>query len=302
MSYQYHTADVFTDKAFGGNQLAVLPDARGLSAEDMAAITREFNFSETTFVFPAESSDNTRRIRIFTPGAEIPFAGHPTVGTAFVLASIGEIPLDGDETRIVFEEGIGPIHVLIRAKNGKPTFAQLTAAKVPEKANVSWDARVIASVLSLNESDIATDDGAAIEGWSAGLPYLYVPLRSMDALQRARIRLELWEQHLKGQWTAETVVFYQVPGSKEVRCRMFAPGVGVAEDPATGSAAASFAGYVASRAPKKTATLKVPIIQGVEMGRPSRLELEVDTSPSGVTAVRVGGASVLVSSGTLHVP
>lgn len=302
MSYQYHTADVFTDKAFGGNQLAVLPDARGLTAEQMAAITREFNFSETTFVFPPESSDNTRRIRIFTPGAEIPFAGHPTVGTAVVLASIGEIPLSGDETRIVFEEGIGPIQVLIRAKNGKPTFAQLTAAKVPEKADVSWDSAALASVLSLSESDIATDDGNAIEGWSAGLPYLYVPLRSMDALARSRINLELWERHLKGKWSAEPVVFYQVPGKSEVRCRMFAPGVGVPEDPATGSAAAAFAGYVASRAPKEKATVEVTIIQGVEMGRPSRLELEVDTSPSGVTAVRVGGASVLVSSGTLHVP
>jgi trans-2,3-dihydro-3-hydroxyanthranilate isomerase len=134
MSYAFHTADVFTDALHGGNPLAVIPDARGLSDEQMLAITREFNYSETVFVFPPDAKANTRKVRIFTPGKEIPFAGHPTVGCAFVLASIGDITLTGDDTKIVFEEGVGPVSVRIRAENGKPVFSQLTAARLPERS------------------------------------------------------------------------------------------------------------------------------------------------------------------------
>ena len=130
MAYQFHTCDVFTDTLHVGNPLAVLPDARGLSDEQMMAITREFNYSETTFVFPPTDAANTRRVRIFTPGRELQFAGHPTVGTAHVLAATGVIPLAGDETRIVFEEGVGTGPGTNRGKNGGPFFGQLTAGKV----------------------------------------------------------------------------------------------------------------------------------------------------------------------------
>src|SRR5919202_6584798 len=143
--YRFYTADVFTDRAFGGNQLAVLPDARGLSAEQMLAVAREFNYSETTFVLPPVAAQHTRCVRIFTPGGEIPFAGHPTVGTAHVLAATGEVPLAGSTTLLVLEEGVGPVPVTVRAKRAagddaggaagdawRPVFAQLTAAKLPE--------------------------------------------------------------------------------------------------------------------------------------------------------------------------
>jgi trans-2,3-dihydro-3-hydroxyanthranilate isomerase len=131
-AYRFATADVFTDTPFGGNQLAVIPDARGLDTERMQAVAREFNYSETVFVFPPENSAHTRRLRIFTPAAELPFAGHPTVGTAFVLASLGEIPLEDDETDIVFEENVGPVPVRIRSREGRPVFTQLSVAKLPE--------------------------------------------------------------------------------------------------------------------------------------------------------------------------
>jgi trans-2,3-dihydro-3-hydroxyanthranilate isomerase len=301
MSYQYHTVDVFTDKAFGGNQLAVLPDARGLSSEDMQAITREFNYSESTFVLPPDNPANTRRVRIFVPGKEIPFAGHPTVGTAFVLAACGEIPLTGDETKIVFEEGVGDIGVTIFAKNGKPVSAQLTTAIVPETREIRIDPSAIAETLSLDASDLKLSDGDAIEAWSCGLPYLCVPLRSRDALKRARCREDLWRKHLEGQWAAELYPFFAEPDAAAYHVRMFAPAVGVPEDPATGSAAAALAGYVAQRSPRETATVRFTVYQGVELGRPSRIDVEVDTSPKGVTAVRVAGSSVLVSSGTLHI-
>lgn len=312
MRYRYHTADVFTAVPFSGNQLAVLPDARGLTTEQMQEITKEFNFSETVFVLPPEDASNTRRVRIFTPGAELPFAGHPTVGCAFVLAATGEIALTAEETKIVFEEGVGPVPVLIRSKDGRPAFAQLTAAKIPEKSPQSYDASTIASALSISVDDIDTDGAYGIEAWSAGLHYLFVPLRTLGALARSRIKLDVWEQTLGVSQTPEIYLFVEedesrsqsgvASGNGVIRSRMFAPDLGVPEDPATGSAAASFGGYLAARSQASGGTLRYTIHQGVEMGRPSTLELEVDVSDSGVSAVRVGGASVLVASGTLHVP
>src|SRR5215212_6069367 len=168
MEYQFHTADVFTDRMFGGNQLAVLPDARGLTTDQMTSITREFNYSETVFVLPPDDPSHSRRFRIFVPGKEIPFAGHPTVGGAFILATTGEIPLDGDETQVVIEEGVGPVPVLIRSRKGTPYFTQLTAAQLPLKHDGNYDARTIAPLVSLNESDIDASDGNTIEGWNAG--------------------------------------------------------------------------------------------------------------------------------------
>ena len=300
MAYRYHTADVFTSTAFGGNQLAVLPDARGLTDEQMIAIAREFNFSETVFVLPPANPAHTRRLRIFTPGAELPFAGHPTVGTAFVLAATGEINLDGDETRIIFEEGVGPVPVLIRSANAKPVFTQLTAAKIPEMVNDRYDATTLAEVLSLKVDDIEMHPHA-IEAWSAGVPFLFVPITSRDALARARVRMEIWERKLKGSVAPEIFVFVS-EGESVVRARMFAPTLGIPEDPATGGAVAAFGGYLASQSNIRDGMLRCSIHQGIEMGRPSLLQLEVDVAGEDVTAVRVGGASVLVSSGTLHVP
>lgn len=312
MSYRYHTADVFTDTPFGGNQLAVVPDARGLAAEQMALITREFNFSETVFVFPPEDPLHTRKVRIFTPGSELPFAGHPTVGAAYVLARTGEIELSGDETRIVLEEGVGPVPVLIRSRNGKPYFSQLTAAKIPEKGPLTYDPAKVAAVVSLGVNDLEIDDRYAIESVSAGVPFLFVPLRSLEALGRARINMMKWDEALRDSWALEIFLFTEEESSKSrdgarngdgvIRARMFAPTLGIPEDPATGSACASFGGYLAWRSARRDGTLRFAVHQGVEMGRPSLLEVETDVGDGIVSAVRVGGASVLVSSGTLHVP
>ena len=310
--FDYYIADVFTDVLYGGNQLAVVPNAVGLTDKQMQSIAREFNFSESTFVFPPENSKNARKVRIFTPSRELPFAGHPTVGTAYVLGHIGDIELTGDETRIVFEEGVGPVPVLIRSRAGKPVFTQLTAAKIPERKPAESDAAGLADVLSLEPSDILYDELFAPEAVSAGLPYLIVPLRSLEALRRARVREDVWERTLKGAWAGELFIFVEDAesakrggvreGNGVVRARMFAPGVGVAEDPATGSAAAAFGGYAAWRSTKRDGMIKTLIHQGVEMGRPSRLEVETDVVGGEMKAVRVGGASVLVGSGTLNYP
>lgn len=302
MAYRYCTADVFTDTIFGGNQLAVLPDARGLTDDQMQAITREFNFSETVFVFPPANPAHTRRLRIFTPAHEIPFAGHPTVGAAHVLASIGEIPLTGAETKIVFEEGVGPVPVTIRAKGKEPVFAQMSVAKLPEAGPPAPTRTTLAEILSLDPIDIpgGTTPPQAL---SCGLPFLIVPLRNRDAVARARVKLDRWEEVLKPFWAPDILVFSRDAEHEghDVRARMFAPGQNVAEDPATGSACATLAGYLAQRDARTDGTLRWVVEQGFEMGRPSILDIEADKLFGSVTAIRVGGASVMVSEGTLRI-
>jgi trans-2,3-dihydro-3-hydroxyanthranilate isomerase len=302
VKYKYYTADVFTDRPFGGNQLAVFPDARGLDSARMQAIAREFNFSETTFVLPPEDQKHTRRVRIFTPGAEIPFAGHPTVGTAHVLAAVGEIPLAGDTTRIVLEENVGPVPVAIRAERGIPVFAQLSVAKLPEVGPPPPAPERLAAMLSLDPDDLLAGD-LAPEAVSCGLPYLFIPLRSRDAVARARLRLDVWEETLRGYWTDDIFVFALDPERQgsDVRARMFAPGYGVPEDPATGSACVALGGYLATRDAREDGTLRWIVEQGFEMGRPSILEVEVDKHGGAITAVRVGGSTVLVCEGQMEV-
>jgi trans-2,3-dihydro-3-hydroxyanthranilate isomerase len=304
MRYRFHTADVFTRTVFGGNPLAVLPDARGLGTEQMKKITREFNYSETVFVLPAEDPAHTRKLRIFTPGRELPFAGHPTVGTAVILARIGEIPSTGATTRIVFEEGVGSVPVTIRATDGQADFAQLTAARLPEIGPPPPDRKTLADLLSLDESDLA--DGAYdAEAVSCGVPFLFIALRDRAALARIRIERPLFDAALAHFWATEIYVLAfdpELPGS-DLRARMFAPSLGIAEDPATGAAATALAGYLAKRDLRRDGTLRWVVEQGFEMGRPSLLEVEADVEEAnGVTAIRVGGAAVLVSEGTIEVP
>jgi trans-2,3-dihydro-3-hydroxyanthranilate isomerase len=299
VAYTFYTADVFTDTQFGGNQLGIIPDARGLTTEQMHAITREFNYSESTFVFPPEDPKHTRRVRIFTPGGEVPFAGHPTVGTAHVLAAIGEIALTGDETRIVFEENVGPVPVVIRSRGGKPEFAQLSVAMLPQVSEPAVSREKLASLLSLDVQDLLDGDYAP-QTVSCGLPFLLVPLRDRNAVARSRLRLEPWEHSLQGT-PSEMVMVFAADAERlgsDIRARMYGPAVSIVEDPATGSACACLAGYLAARTPRD-GTLRWVVEQGFEMGRPSILEIEADKANGAITAVRVGGKTVLVSKGEL---
>ena len=296
MKIPFYTCDVFTDQPFGGNQLAVFPDASSIPGSMLQSIAREFNFSETTFVYPPNDPLHTRRVRIFTPGGELPFAGHPTVGTAITLASIGDVPLNGEETKIIFEELVGPVPVTIRSNNGIPVFAQLTAAKLPEFSLTAPSAEQLSEVLSLTREEII-DVQYPIQFVSVGFPFLYIPVKNREALGRIRINTSVMEQ-LK---LKEIFVFTDDAEQKDFhfRARMFAPLLGIAEDPATGSAAASFAGYLASLDPLKSGTLKWNIEQGFEMGRPSLLYIEADKNNSATTAVRVGGNAVMVTEGLI---
>lgn len=300
-SFPYCTADVFTSTRFGGNQLAVFPDASGIPEDAMQKIAREFNFSETTFVFPARDARHTRHVRIFTPGSELPFAGHPTVGTAFVLATIGAIPLTGDETHIILEEKVGPVPVTIRSPGGVAGFAQLSVAQLP-----MFDGKVpkpaeLARVLSLEPGDVLSGEQSP-EVASCGVPFLFVPVRDRARLGCAQVRLDEFNHLLAGQSTQKVFVLCkdpELPGS-HYRARMFAPGIGVPEDPATGSACAAFGGYLGKRDSQRDGTLRWVVEQGFEMGRPSILEVECDKSDGAITGVRVGGESVLVSRGEFY--
>jgi trans-2,3-dihydro-3-hydroxyanthranilate isomerase len=302
MQLKYFTADVFTENRFGGNQLAVLPNAPELSDELLLAITREFNYSETVFVYPPARPFNTRALRIFTPGGEVPFAGHPTIGAAHVLAAIGEIPLTGDETRITFEEKVGLVPVRIQARDGVPIFCQLAVARLPEVGPPVPPAAELAAMLNLEPEDVLTDRMHP-QSVSCGLPFTFIPLRDRHAVARARLNLERWERLLRGSWAEMVFVMSldaQLPSS-DVHARMFGPSLNVPEDPATGSACAALGGYLAMRALDRSGTLRWVVEQGFEMGRPSILDVEADVAEGRITAVRVGGASVLVMEGTLTI-
>ena len=306
MRYRYHTLDVFTDRLFGGNPLAVFPQAAGLTTGVMASIARELNLSETVFMFPPETVEGTRKLRIFTPGAELPFAGHPTLGSAHLLVAKGEValPSTGEGTvGIVFEEGVGPVRVVVRGEDGVPTFSQLVAAVMPAVGPRPPSRERLARILGLEIGDILTGDWAPA-AVSCGVPFLFVPLASRRAVARARLDQGAWVQDLSTYWAPHIFLFAregELPGS-DLHARMFAPAMGITEDPATGGAASALGGYLASRSTQRDGTLRWTLEQGFEMGRPSLLHIETDVTDGQVQAIRVGGQSVLVGEGAIDLP
>jgi len=301
MRARFYTLDVFTDRAFGGNPLAVFPDATKIPEAALQSIALELNLSETVFAYAPRDPKHTRRVRIFTPVTEIPFAGHPTVGCAFALAALGEIPLAG-EARVVLEEGVGPVQVLVRGEFKKPEFAQLSVAKLPETGPPPPGRTHLAEILSLDPADIL-GGMTAPQAMSCGLPFLIVPLRDLDAVRRARVRMDQWDSSLKAYWAPDVMVFARDPERERVmRARVFVPGQGVIEDPATGSAVAALGGYLGARESASSGKFSYVIEQGFEIKRPSILELEVDKAHGEVSAVRVGGAAVMVSEAMMEIP
>ena len=301
--YRYHLLDVFTDRPFGGNQLAVFPDGQGLDAATMQLVARELNLSETVFVLPPENPAHTRKVRIFTPGREMPFAGHPTLGTAHCLVATGEVGAAGDaEVAIVLEEGVGPVPVKVRIEKGKPVFAQLAAAQSPEFRDPPALPAAIAGVLGLRESDLLPGDQWPIRAVSCGFPFLFVPVRDRSVLARVRMRADRWEQVLSGWWAEDIFVFApdaELAGS-DFRARMFGPSIGIVEDPATGSAATGLGAYLGGREGQDGGTLMWVVEQGLEMGRPSLLHVEVDRVGGAISSIRVGGQSVMMGTGEME--
>jgi trans-2,3-dihydro-3-hydroxyanthranilate isomerase len=299
MPYQFYTADVFTDRPFSGNQLAVFPKAEGLNETIMQQIAAEFNFSETVFVFPPLNSKIDRQLRIFTPSGEIPFAGHPTIGTAFVLTKIASIPLQGEETEIIFQEGVGKVPVKVKARDNQPVYAELQAPSAPEFKHDTPNIADLAQILSLEVTELITEEYQP-QAVSCGLPFLFIPLRNLEALGKARINQPAWESILSSFWASQVYPFCAV-GKNKWRSRMFAPGLGIKEDPATGSAATAFAAYLANRESDLNGSWRWTIEQGIEMGRPSLLKASADKENGVIKEIRVGGTAVILTAGTMLV-
>jgi trans-2,3-dihydro-3-hydroxyanthranilate isomerase len=296
MRYTFHIVDVFSGSPFGGNQLAVLPEASGISTEGMQKIAREFNFSETTFVLPAERSDHTRRVRIFTPKAELPFAGHPTVGTACALAMRGYLE-ERDKHKLVFEEGVGPVVVDVEERQGV-FFGTLTLSGKIEREAAVPRPEDLAAILSLPPADVKSAFFAGV-----GLRFLFVHLASREAVDRAAIDKTAWAEHLAKAWSANVFFFSgNFENGGELYARMCAPAFGIEEDPATGSACAALVGAMAAQPEFSGEEYRLAVHQGVAMGRRSDIDACARKSGSAVTSVSVGGATAYVASGEIDVP
>lgn len=298
--FPFATLDVFTDRAFGGNPLAVLFDARGLSDAAMQRIAREMNLSETTFVLPPSDPANHHRVRIFTPTAELPMAGHPTVGTAFALASRGAVDLARAKSELRFELGVGPVPVEVECAEGRVVRATMRQP-LPHFGEERRDREAIAAMLGLREGQIAS---LPIQAVSCGVPFLIVPLRDAHAVAAARADAARCAALLDGFEAQEILCFTRecIADDARAHARMFAPRLGIAEDPATGGAAGPLAAYLDRYRVLERRELASGFVveQGIEMGRPSRIEVRLSFGAQGeIAGVFVGGACVAMSEGTL---
>jgi trans-2,3-dihydro-3-hydroxyanthranilate isomerase len=299
MPRRYITVDVFTGRAFGGNPLAVVLDAGGLSTAQMQAIAREFNYSETTFVLPPADPAHDAQVRIFTVRSEIPFAGHPNVGTAFVLATLAEKP----PARLLFEEKAGLVPVEILTEQGRVVSTELTAPQ-PLKRLSQLSAEQAAACLSLQASEVKIDRHAP-QIISVGLSFLAVELASRDALRRARPDAAAFAKTFPCDGSDAIYLYTRdVPASEkpcDLQARMFHPGAsGLSEDPATGSATAAAAALLADLDPAREGELKLSIGQGVDMGRPSLLLTRVRKHNGAIASIHVGGGCVQMMEGAFR--
>lgn len=302
--YRFVQLDVFTDKPFGGNQLAVFTEAAGLSDAEMQAIAREMNYSETTFVLPPSDPKALARVRIFTPTTELPFAGHPTVGTTFALAYEGAIHAY-DAQPIYLELGVGTLPIDLLFEEDRLSFVWMHQP-IPTYEPWQGNREQLAAALSLTADDF--DPDLPIEFGSAGVPFLYVPIRSLEAIGRAMGKASLPDVvSATGNHRNVYLFTLERPASGvQAHVRMFAPDMGIAEDAATGAAAGPFGVYLLRHervALDEQGEARLRLEQGIEMGRPCQITISITTDgDKQAQDVRVGGESVLVAEGTLLLP
>jgi trans-2,3-dihydro-3-hydroxyanthranilate isomerase len=298
MRRRYRILDVFTDRPLAGNPLAVLLDAANLDAAAMQAIAREFNLSETVFLLPAENSAHSARARIFTPTAELLFAGHPTVGAAICLARERFGGAGGHEAVLVLEEGVGPVRCGIRL-DGTGGFAEFDCPKLPENLGEPQPKEIIAAALNIAPAEIGFENHLP-GGWTCGNPFDFVPVRDKAVLAKAAPNLAGWTQAFA---TGSAFLYTRETDGHghSFRARMFAPPFGIAEDPATGSAVAALAAPIFRFDAPPDGARQMVIEQGFEMGRPSLIRLEMTIAGRALSNVRIGGNAVEVASGTLSI-
>jgi len=313
--YRFIQVDVFTDVPFGGNPLAVFPEAEGLSTEDMQRLAKEMNLSETTFVLPPQAAGADFKVRIFTPAAELPFAGHPVVGTHWVLAHLGRVDLLEPVTQVRFELGVGVLPADLHVTGGQVERVVMTQDR-PTFHAVLEDVTELAAGLGLAPEAI-TDMEFPVQIVSTGVPQMMVPVRSLaevQALDAGKLNTAALNQVCRAVGTECVMVFtFECEGKQSgsfeteqpestVHVRMFAPLLGVPEDPATGSANGALGAYLVHHraVPVTEPTTTIVSEQGAEISRPSTLYVEVDSVGEEITAVRVGGQVVLVAEGMVQ--
>jgi trans-2,3-dihydro-3-hydroxyanthranilate isomerase len=300
MGRRYVTLDVFTHDALAGNPLAVVLDAEGLDGERMQRIAREFNLSETVFVLPPADERHRARLRIFTPGRELPFAGHPTVGTAVLLALRGATDT-ADAAVFGLEETIGVVSCVAETAGERAGHARFRLPRLPQTWGEGREAAEAAWALGLDPNDIGFDRHAPSRH-SAGVPFDLVPVRSLEAIARARLNGEAFARVFGDSEHPAVYVYTRETARVEhhFHARMFAPSFGIGEDPATGSAAAAFAGVLMQFEPLGEGEHSFVIEQGYEMGRPSEIALQLVIQSGALASVEIGGAAVVVSEGEFH--
>ena len=296
MKYTFHIVDVFSSAPFGGNQLAVLPEAAGISTEGMQKIAREFNFGETTFVLPKKDPASTCRVRIFTPRTELDVAGHPSVGTACALVMKEHVP-HSDPSRLILEENVGPVTVDVARRNGGFHGTLTLPGKIDAPAGAPSPAD-LADVVSVEPGEVSQVFFAG-----AGVPFCFAQLTSNEVVDRAAMNRAAWAETLSRAWSPHVFFFAgSLRDGGRLYARMWAPALGIEEDSATGAACAALVGAMASRADSGGTAYRLSIQQGVSMGRRSELEAEARKSDGVVTSVSVGGAAAYVASGEIDVP
>ena len=293
----YLHLDVFTSNRFEGNQLAVFPDPGQLSSEQMQTIAQEMNFSESTFIYPARKGGDVQ-MRIFTPGTELPIAGHPTIGTTFALAHLGTIAKG--RTDWVYELKIGPTPVSLEWEREELSFAWMTQP-LPSFGGEIADRNGVAAAMGIEASDLL--DGAPVQQVSCGVPFLYVALTSRRAVDAVAIDRRALAERSRAAGLPELPVYFFTPeasGDETVYSRMLAPGFGISEDPATGSACGPLGSYLVRYRLVDAGRARAMVsLQGVAMRRPSRIHISIDSKDETITKVRVGGQSVLAGNGQL---
>jgi trans-2,3-dihydro-3-hydroxyanthranilate isomerase len=299
MQLGFITVDVFTERRFGGNPLAVVLNASGLKTEQMQAIAGEFNLAETTFVLPPQNPSHTAEVRIFTPRAELPFAGHPNIGTAYVLTSEGKSYGRAVGDVLLFEEKAGLVRLDLLRDATSLVGARLTPPQSLTRGDdIAPD--IVAAASSLNPADVETVHHAPCIA-SCGIPLVFAELKTRAALAQARPRADIFSEHLQADRTTGLLLYVKdQSGGFDVQVRMFAPLYGVPEDPATGSANVALVGLLASLRPESDLTLRLRIAQGVDMGRPSLLEAAAEKKNGKITSLSIGGRCVIMMRGTLE--
>ena len=304
MNYTYYIADVFTRQIFNGAQIAVFPNAEGLSDEHMRLLARELNLTETVFVFHSDNDSSTHKMRIFSPLGEIDFAGHPIIATAYVLGSCGDIKLTEAVTHLVFEQNVGAIDVNISANQGKPYFVQFSRKISSIVDRFAPTDEELASFLSIKQSELDHKKYSP-RLVSCGVPYLIVPVWSYESVRHAKFNYSAWSQSIAPQTAAQEILLFapKTPFvDSDFNARLLGPRIGIHEDPPIGSAMPAFASYLCSFEHTRKGTHTFAVDRGDAHMRRSVINLEMDHKGQEQSTLRVGGEAVMFAQGTIFLP